>query len=211
MARGKRRKPTKDEVRAAAGRAEKAPAEETDETRGYDPLEPEETVATIGRPTKFEPEMLPLVQEAAEAGLTDFEIRQVLEISERTWYRWMATNPEFRRVVLMGRVFDQRVERALGSRAVGYSYEAIKIFQNNGEPVIVPYTEHVPPDVAAGKFWLTNRDKKNWSDTQRSELTGKDGGPIETKDIGDTELARRLAFIINGAVATVTKIKGKNP
>lgn len=28
------------------------------------------------------------------------------------------------------------------------------------------------------------------------EHTGADGGPIETKDIGQTELARRLAFIL---------------
>ena len=42
------------------------------------------------------------------------------------------------------------------SRAVGYNYEAVKIFMpaNREKPVIVPYIEHVPPDVTAGIFWL---------------------------------------------------------
>lgn len=30
----------------------------------------------------------------------------------------------------------------------------------------------------------------------KSEFTGKDGGPIETKEVSDNELARRLAFIL---------------
>jgi hypothetical protein len=35
-----------------------------------------------------------------------------------------------------------------------YNYEAVKIFMpaNREKPVIVPYIEHVPPDVTAGIF-----------------------------------------------------------
>ncbi len=29
-----------------------------------------------------------------------------------------------------------------------------------------------------------------------AELTGKDGGPIETKDVSDLETARRIAFLL---------------
>jgi hypothetical protein len=51
-------------------------------------------------------------------------------------------------------------ERSLYTRANGYNYEAVKIFMpaNRDKPVIVPYIEHVPPDVTAGIFWLKNRD-----------------------------------------------------
>lgn len=34
----------------------------------------------------------------------------------------------------------------------------------------------------------------------KSEVTGKDGGPIETKDTSMTEIARRLAFVLASAV-----------
>jgi hypothetical protein len=30
----------------------------------------------------------------------------------------------------------------------------------------------------------------------KSELTGKDGGPIETKDVSDIEIAQRIAFLL---------------
>jgi hypothetical protein len=50
-------------------------------------------------------------------------------------------------------------------RAVGYSYDAVKIFcDKNGKVTRVPYVEHVPPDVTAGIFWLKNRDPAHWRD-----------------------------------------------
>jgi hypothetical protein len=61
-----------------------------------------------------------------------------------------------------------RVERSLYQRANGYNYEAVKIFMpaRSKQPVVVHYTEHLPPDVAAGMFWLKNRDPDNWRDVQ---------------------------------------------
>jgi hypothetical protein len=49
---------------------------------------------------------------------------------------------------------DDRVERSLYQRAVGYTYESCKIFMpaSAKRPVIVPYLEHVPADVTAGIF-----------------------------------------------------------
>ena len=57
------------------------------------------------------------------------------------------------------------------TRAVGYSYEAVKIFMpaNRSKPVYAPYVEHVPPDVTACIFWLKNRDPAHWRDTQQLE------------------------------------------
>ena len=64
-----------------------------------------------------------------------------------------------------------RVKRSLYARAVGYNYEAVKIFMpaNREKPVIVPYIEHVPPDVTACIFWLENRDPQHWRDVQNVE------------------------------------------
>jgi hypothetical protein len=49
---------------------------------------------------------------------------------------------------------DNRVERSLYTRAVGHSYDAVKIFMpaNRSKPVYAPYVEQVPPDVTAGIF-----------------------------------------------------------
>jgi hypothetical protein len=50
---------------------------------------------------------------------------------------------------------------------VGYTYEICKIFMPAGakKPVIVPYLEHVPPDVTAGISWSKNRRPDRWRDT----------------------------------------------
>ena len=58
--------------------------------------------------------------------------------------------------------------------------------QVQGEPVIVPYREHVPPDPTACKFWLVNRRKDRWSDTQKITHEAESGSPL-------AQLARELA------------------
>ena len=57
---------------------------------------------------------------------------------------------------------DTRVEHALYHRAVGYSYDAVTVMQNAGVPMIVPYREHIPPDVVACTLWLKNRQSDKW-------------------------------------------------
>jgi hypothetical protein len=75
---------------------------------------------------------------------------------------------------------DDRIERSLNQRSVGYTYEAVKIFMPAGakQPVYAPYREHVPPDTAAASLWLRNRRKDEWRDKQVYEHGGPDGGPI---------------------------------
>jgi len=65
---------------------------------------------------------------------------------------------------------DERVTRSLYHRAVGYSYNAVKIMQDKGFPVVVPYIEHVPPDPACASLWLTNRLPREWKHTKTVEV-----------------------------------------
>jgi hypothetical protein len=50
---------------------------------------------------------------------------------------------------------DDLVERRFYERAVGYTYDAVKVFMPAGaiEPVYASYREHIPPDVNAARFW----------------------------------------------------------
>jgi hypothetical protein len=91
-----------------------------------------------------------------------------------------------------------RVERSLYSRAVGYNYEATKIFMpaNRSKPVYAPYIEHVPPDVTAGIFWLKNRGPQHWRDSQQLEhVLGK--YIISDKPMTEAEWARERATVID--------------
>ena len=65
---------------------------------------------------------------------------------------------------------------ALYQKAVGYNYDAVKIFMPAGakKPIYAPYVEHVPPSDVAMIFWLKNRDPANWRDAWQIEnVTGK--------------------------------------
>lgn len=135
-----------------------------------------------GKPTAYRSEYCDLGKRMAESGATDLEIADVLRITKTTFYRWLAEHPEFREAVKLGKEpADDRVERSLFNRAVGYEFDSVKIMQDKGEPVIVPYREHVPPDPGAAFNWLKNRRPEQWRD--RKELTGEGGGPIPFKAV----------------------------
>jgi len=44
--------------------------------------------------------------------------------------------------------------------------------------------------------WMAGKLKSKYSDKVVNEHVGKDGGPIETKDMSDIEMARRVAFML---------------
>ncbi len=88
----------------------------------------------------------------------------------RFWARsprgyWRFTHADFCRALKDGKAYaDDRVERALYQKAVGFEHDTVKIMQYEGNPVIVPYREKVAPDTTACIFWLKNRRRKEWRD-----------------------------------------------
>jgi hypothetical protein len=92
---------------------------------------------------------------------------------------------------------DNRVERSLYNRAVGYSFQAEKIFCNkDGIVTHVPYIEHVPPDVTAQIFWLKNRDPAHWRNAwQLEHVTGK--YIISDKPMTEEEWIRERATVVD--------------
>ena len=54
--------------------------------------------------------------------------------------------------------------------------------------------------VDARKWVACKLKPKAYGDKLSAELTGKDGGPIETKNTPDIELARKLAFLLDKAI-----------
>jgi len=59
--------------------------------------------------------------------------------------------------------FDERVERALIERAIGYEMDSEKIMID-GKIVHVPVRKHFPPDVGAIKPYLFNRMPHKYKD-----------------------------------------------
>lgn len=137
-----------------------------------------------GRPTAYRQEFDERAERYALLGLTDVEIAECLGVAESTLHLWKKKHPSFSESITRGKVeADAKVAQSLYHRALGYSHDSVKIFMPAGrdEPVYAEYTEHYPPDTNAARLWLLNRQRGRWVD--RHELTGKDGGPIETSGV----------------------------
>jgi len=89
--------------------------------------------------------------------------------------------------------------RSMYQRGVGYDYDAVKIFMPAGakSPINAPYVEHVPPDPAAGMFWLKNRQPDKWRDVQQLEhAIGK--YVISDKPLSAQEWIAARAVVVDG-------------
>jgi hypothetical protein len=120
-----------------------------------------------GRPTEYRDEYAEQAEKLAALGATDQEIADFFEVDVRTVYRWKHTHPDFCQSLKTGKdVADERVERSLYQRAIGYEQEEVKIFMPSGaeEPVYAPFRAKIAPDVTAGIFWLKNRRGDSWRD-----------------------------------------------
>lgn len=134
-----------------------------------------------GRPSSFKPQFVEQAKKLCELGATDVEIADFFEIAVSTFYKWKNERPEFSEALKVGKeAADNRVEKSLYHKAVGYTFDAVKIFMPAGasEPVYAPYREHAPPDTTACIFWLKNRRRDEWRDKQDHEVTGADGAPL---------------------------------
>jgi len=87
---------------------------------------------------------------------------------------WKAKHREFSVALEDGKApADAEVAASLYQRAIGYdNTKAVKIMQYEGDPIIVPYTDHYPPDVGAAKVWLYNRQRDRWWDKREVDIRG---------------------------------------
>jgi hypothetical protein len=167
-----------------------------------------------GRPSKYVPIFAAQAKLLCERGATDAELADFFCVSINTVRAWQALHGEFLQAVRVGKESaDDRVERSLYQRAVGYTFDTVTIFAptTTRGAAVVEHREHCPPDVGAQKLWLTNRRREAWRERQEHEHTGKDGKPIETRDVSElspNEIARRIAFALIGA-APAGAMEGK--
>jgi hypothetical protein len=106
---------------------------------------------------------------------------------------------------------DERVERSLYQKAVGYHYGAVKIFLPYGskEPIYAPYVEHIVPDTTAAIFWLKNRCPSQWRDAwQIDAQVGR--YVISDKTLSEAEwIAQRGADVLDAEVVEPKPIEDK--
>jgi len=128
-----------------------------------------------GRPEDYRPEYVAIARGMCRLGATDFDLAQEFGVTTATIWLWRSKHEEFLNATLEGKeAFDNRAERSLAMRAVGYSYHSEKVFQYEGQIVRAEIVEHVPPDVNACRLWLMNRRPDKWRDKSEVKLDSSD-------------------------------------
>jgi hypothetical protein len=156
-----------------------------------------------GRPSKYRPEYAEQAAKLCKLGATDRELADFFQVAESTLNLWKLEHSEFSESLKLGKdEADKRVEQSLYHRAVGYSHPDTHVSNFQGDVTLTPITKFYPPETTACIFWLKNRNPEAWRD--RVEHTGKDGGPIETKELSDSDLAREVAFLLTSVVKQQT-------
>lgn len=124
----------------------------------------------MARPTKYKAEYAEQARKLCLLGSTDADMADFFEVSESTIAKWKLAHKEFSESIKKGKaIADATVADRLYKRATGYEHDAVKIFNNGGEEMVVPYTERFAPDTTAAIFWLKNRASANWRDKQNIE------------------------------------------
>ena len=155
-----------------------------------------------GRPSAFKPEFAEEAQKLCKLGATDAELADFFAVSIVTIWAWQRRYPEFLSALKAGKQeADDRVERSLYQKAIGYTFDAVKIFcSKDGDVTQVPYREHAAPDTTAAIFWLKNRRSGDWREKTEHIVRN------ETSVLSDDELGRIAA----GSGAGTTETSG-NP
>lgn len=139
-----------------------------------------------GRPTAYKAEYAEQSEKLCRLGATDIEIADFFEVDVRTIHRWKHEYPEFCHSIKDGKtIADDRVQRSLFQKAVGYEQEEVKIFMPAGadEPVYAPFRAKIAPDTTAAIFWLKNRKSEEWRDKLDHTHANPDGSNITFQTI----------------------------
>jgi hypothetical protein len=129
-----------------------------------------------GRPTKYNPDMLPVLIECGKEGMGLAEMACAIGVTRQTVKEWRATNPEFSCAIKDALAYSQAWWEGEGRKATFGKIEGFSA------------TSYI--------FQMKNRFREDWHDRTHVELTGADGGPVQTQDVPASQrLAERLAGI----------------
>jgi hypothetical protein len=129
-------------------------------------------VGNSGRPSGYKAEYSRQAKELCTLGATVNELARFFQVGENAIYDWANKNKEFAKALQLGReACDERVERALYHKALGFEKEIEKeVLDKNGEKKVVVEKIYIPPSDTAIQFYLKNRKRSDWRDRQEHEI-----------------------------------------
>lgn len=118
-----------------------------------------------------------------------------------TVLRWLAENDAFRGQYAQARevqadLLAEEIIEIADTPLLGVTTKTSKdgIETTEGDMIA-----HRRLQVDARKWFASKVAPKKYGDRVQTEISGKDGGPIETKEVSDLDAARRIAFMLERA------------
>lgn len=140
----------------------------------------QESVKSVGRPSKYREEFADQARKLCLLGATDPELADFFGVHVDTINEWKNVHEQFSVAIKSGKEqADADVADRLYQRAMGYVHPDVHVSNYQGEVTITPIEKHYAPDPAAAIFWLKNRQRGKWRDKIEQEVTGPNGGPIQ--------------------------------
>lgn len=157
----------------------------------------------MARPSKFS---MAVAEEICEAIAGGAALHLLAEVKtnwphERTIYRWLESNEEFRQMYARARErqADRLAAEILTIADNPQEGEKVEITDKGEKIIRGDMIEHRRLQVDARKWAAAKLAPKKYGDRVATELTGRDGGPIETQDVSARELVEgRLARLAAG-------------
>jgi hypothetical protein len=157
-------------------------------------------MAKAGRPTDYDEAYSDQAYKLCLLGAVDSELADFFAVTEQTINNWKKDHNGFFESIKKGKdIANANVAASMYQKAVGYSHKEDKIFNNNGEAMIVSTTKHYPPDTQAGSLFLRNRTSVkgaigiNWRDKTEQEVVSN----VHITDLSEQELDRKLQQLEN--------------
>lgn len=142
----------------------------------------------MARPSSFKPEYVEQAKKLARLGATDVQLADFFGVCVATIYNWKNDQPKFLEALNLSKdEADRIIEKSLYQRALGYEHDETDIRVVGGEIVQTKLRKYYPPDTTACIFWLKNRQPEQWREMKAIELTGANGGAVQTEsklDVG---------------------------
>jgi len=150
----------------------------------------------VGRPSKYKEEYNEQAYKLCLLGATDAKLADFFDVTEQTINNWKIEFPEFFESLKKGKVIaDATIAEGLYNRAKGAVInvqQAIKLkdsqFNSEGRKIseeerieVVDLIQEVPPDTAAGIFWLKNRNPEMWRDKREYNDNPEGNDEIEIR------------------------------
>lgn len=160
----------------------------------------------VGRPSIYSPELASRVCERISDGASLLKVcRDESMPCKTTVLKWAREIPEFATQYAQAReMLLEHWAEEIVDISDDTSHDTLQKTDEDGKIYAeVANTEWITRSrlrVDTRKWLLSKLAAKKYGDRISAELSGPDGGPIETAEVGENEVARRIAYLLSSAM-----------